>query len=110
MGKKQAEERKPSKPKTPTFLLELPLMADAGQAARLGGHLEVGRQFYNAVLSAGQRRLRRMRADPAQAGRPVPSPAPTSRSGGLPFQPCGSATAFPSTPFTSWRKSCGSAG
>src|SRR5260221_8000958 len=72
-GNKHAEERKPSKPKTPTFLLELPLVADAGQAARLGGHLEVGRQFYNAVLSAGQQRLRRMRADPAwQAARPIP--------------------------------------
>src|SRR5690242_15116987 len=65
MGKKHAEERKPSRTKTPTFLLELPLVAEAGQAARLDAHLEVGRQFYNAVLSAGQRRLRRMRADPA---------------------------------------------
>src|SRR5258707_2573475 len=73
MGKKHAEERKPFRAKAPTFLLELPLVADAGQAARLGGHLEVGRQFYNAVLSAGQRRLRRMRADPAwQAARAIP--------------------------------------
>src|SRR5260370_26421812 len=73
MGKNRVEERKPSRTKTPTFLLELPLVADAGQAARLGGHLEVGRQFYNAVLSAGQRRLRRMRADPAwQAARAIP--------------------------------------
>jgi hypothetical protein len=110
MGKKHAEERTPRKSKTPTFLLELPLVAEAGQAARVGAHLEVGRQFYNAVLSAGQQRLRRMRADPAQAGRPVPSPARTSRSGGLPFQPCGSATAFPNTPFMSWRKGCVSRG
>src|SRR5258708_5137886 len=73
MGKKHAEERNPPKEKTPTFLLELPLVADAGQAARLGSHLEVGRQFYNAVLSTGQRRLRRMRADPAwQAARTIP--------------------------------------
>jgi hypothetical protein len=73
MGKKRAEERKPAKPKTPTFLLELPLMAEAGQATRVGAHLEVGRQFYNAVLSAGQHRLRRMRADPAwQAARAIP--------------------------------------
>ena len=110
MGTKPREERTPPKPKTPTFLLELPLLAEARQAARLGGHLEVGRQFYNAVLSAGQRRLRRMRADPAQAGRPSPFPGRTSRSGRLPFRPCGSSTAFPSTPFMSWRKSCGSAG
>jgi len=73
MGNKHAEERTPPKEKTPTFLLELPLVAEAGQAARLGAHLEVGRQFYNAMLSAGQRRLRRMRADPAwQAARAIP--------------------------------------
>jgi hypothetical protein len=91
MGNKQAEERKPSKPKMPTFQLELPLEASTGQAARLGAHLEVGRQFYNAMLSAGRSRLRRMRADPAQAGRPVPSPERTSRSAKPPFRPCGSA-------------------
>jgi len=73
MGNKHAEECKPSKPKTPTFLLELPLVAEAGQAARVGAHLEVGRQCYNAILSAGQQRLRRMRADPAwQAARAIP--------------------------------------
>src|SRR5260370_5913509 len=73
MGNKHAEERKPSNPKTPTFLLELPLVAEAGQAVRLDAHLEVGRQFYNAVLSAGQHRLRPMRADPAwQAARAIP--------------------------------------
>jgi hypothetical protein len=73
MGNTHAEERKLSKPKTPTFLLELPLVADAGQAARMGAHLEVGRMFYNAMLSAGQHRLRRMRADPAwQAARAIP--------------------------------------
>jgi hypothetical protein len=73
MGNKHAEERKPSKPKTPTNLVELPLVAEAGQAARVGAHLEVGRQFYNAILSAGQQRLRRMRADPAwQAARAIP--------------------------------------
>src|SRR5260221_11274619 len=84
MGNKHAEERKPSKPKTPTFLLELPLVADAGQAARLGGHLEVGRQFYNAVLSAGQRRLRRMRADPAwQAARAIPRTQRQERRAGF---------------------------
>src|SRR5260370_2634828 len=72
MGKKHAEERTPSRTKTPTFLLELPLVAEAGQAARVGAHLEVGRQFYNAVLSAVQPRLRRMRAAPAwQAARAI---------------------------------------
>src|SRR5215469_12728812 len=73
MGSKHAEERKPSKPKTPTFLLELPLEVQAGQAARVRAHLEVGRQFYNAVLSKGQLRLRRMQADPAwQEARAIP--------------------------------------
>src|SRR5215469_10130097 len=112
MGSKHAEERKPSKPKTPTFLLELPLEVQAGQAARVGAHLEVGRQFYNAVLSKGQLCLRRMRADPEQTrprpGGPCHPPAPRSRSGKPPFQPCGSATAFLSTPFTNWRKGCAS--
>jgi hypothetical protein len=73
MGTKPRGESKPPKKKTPTFLLELPLAVEAGQAARLRAHLETGRQFYNAVLSAGQRRLRRMRADPAwQAARAIP--------------------------------------
>src|SRR5262252_5872945 len=73
MGNVHAEERKPSRTKTPTFLLELPLEASAGQATRVGAHLEVGRQFYNALLSAGQSRLRRMRADQAwRAARAIP--------------------------------------
>ena len=73
MRKKDAEERKLCRKKTPTFLLELPLVVQAGQAARIRGHLEAGRQFYNAVLSEGQHRLRRMRADPAwQAARAIP--------------------------------------
>jgi hypothetical protein len=59
--------------KTPTFLLELPLVVEEGQAKRIRAHLEAGRQFYNAVLSEGQRRLRQMRADPAwQAARALP--------------------------------------
>jgi hypothetical protein len=73
MSSKQTGESKPPREKTPTFLLELPLAVEAGQAARLRAHLEAGRQFYNAVLSAGQRRLRRMKADPAwQAARAIP--------------------------------------
>ena len=53
MGTKQCGERTPHKTKTQTFLLELPLVIEAGQAARQRAHLEAGRQFYNAVLSAG---------------------------------------------------------
>src|SRR6266566_9486301 len=59
--------------KTSTFLLELPLVVEEGQAKRIRAHLEAGRQFYNAVLSEGQRRLRQMRADPSwQAARALP--------------------------------------
>jgi transposase len=65
MGTKQTRQSKQPKQKTPTFLLELPLQVEAGQAKRLCAHLEVGRQFYNAVLSEGQKRLRQMQADPA---------------------------------------------
>src|SRR5437764_7867231 len=73
MGTKQTKQSKHPKEKTPTFLLELPLQVEAGQAKRLRAHLEAGRQFYNAVLSEGQRRLRQMRADPAwQAARAIP--------------------------------------
>jgi hypothetical protein len=70
--KSKAEQSEP-RCKTPTFLLELPLVVDATQAARLRAHLEVGRLFYNAVLSEGYKRLRRMRADPAwQTARAIP--------------------------------------
>src|SRR5258708_2907682 len=73
MGTQQTRESKQPKQKTPTFLLELPLQVEAGQAKRVRAHLEVGRQFYNAVLSEGQKRLRQMRADPAwQAARAIP--------------------------------------
>src|SRR5260370_33153905 len=73
VSKKHPQQSTPPTKKTPTFLLELPLEVEAGQAARLRAHLEVGRLFYNAVLSEGQRRLRQMRADPAwQAARANP--------------------------------------
>src|SRR5215470_8577212 len=56
------KQSKDTKQSTPTFLLELPLQVNESQAARLRAHLEAGRQFYNAMLSEGQRRLRKMRA------------------------------------------------
>jgi len=73
MDTQHTRESKQPTQKTPTFLLELPLQVEAGQAKRVRAHLEVGRQFYNAVLSEGQKRLRQMRADPAwQAARAIP--------------------------------------
>ncbi|MGZ3609835.1 MAG: transposase, partial [Ktedonobacteraceae bacterium] len=50
--------------KTPTFLIELPLVADSVQASHLRAHLEAGRCFYNALLSEAKRRLSKMRSDP----------------------------------------------
>jgi len=80
MGTKQTKQSKHSKENTPTFLLELPLEVEAGQARRLRSHLEAGRQFYNAVLSEGQRRLRRMKADPAWgAAQTLPRTRPLER-------------------------------
>jgi len=73
MRAKHHQESKHRKQKTPTLLLELPLVVNAGQAKCLRAHLEVGRQFYNAVLSEGHSRLRQMRADPAwQAACAIP--------------------------------------
>ena len=61
------------KNKTPTFLLELPLVADPGQAKRLHAHFEAARCLYNALLGEAMKRLRLMRADPAwQEARAIP--------------------------------------
>ena len=58
---------------TPTFLLELPLRVDAGQAKRLRAHFEAARCLYNALLGEAMKRLRTMRADPAwQEARAIP--------------------------------------
>src|SRR6266568_4907868 len=73
MRTKQPKQSKHPTQKTPTFLLELPLRVEVDQAKRLRAHLEAGRQFYNAVLSEGNKRLRQMRADPSwQAARALP--------------------------------------
>jgi hypothetical protein len=75
-----AAEKPPAKKRTPTFLQELPLQVTPGQARRLRAHLEAARQPYNALLSEGQQRLRRMRADPAwQAACAIPRTKPKAR-------------------------------
>src|ERR1700730_17026242 len=53
--------------KTPTFLLELPLRLDWSQERRVRAHLEAARCLYNALLGEANKRLRRMRTDPAWA-------------------------------------------
>jgi hypothetical protein len=68
------------KSKTPTFLLELPLIVTGGQAKRLGAHLEAARHLYNALLGEALDRLQRMRHDPAcQAARALPRSCRTER-------------------------------
>ena len=78
------KKEKKSRSKTPTFLLELPLSADPGQARRLRAHFEAARCLYNALLGEAMSRLRRMRADPAQAGWRAPFPGRTSLSAARP--------------------------
>ncbi len=51
------------KSKTPTFLLELPLKVNSGQAGRLRAHLEAARCLYNALLGEALKRKQRMEAD-----------------------------------------------
>ncbi|GHO68157.1 hypothetical protein KSC_070490 [Ktedonobacter sp. SOSP1-52] len=84
-GQRQRQQKpkhpKEKRPATPTFLLELPLVVDPGQATRLRAHLEAARQLYNAILSQGQKCLRRMRADAAwQAARYLPRTQKTERA------------------------------
>jgi hypothetical protein len=80
-GQRKKKEQQEKRPATPTFLLELPLVVDAGQASRLRAHLEAARQLYNAILSEGQKRLRRMRADLAwHVARTIPRTHKTERA------------------------------
>src|SRR5260370_9013790 len=77
---RREEQKRKQRKATPTFLLELALGVNAGQARRMRGHLEAGRQLYNALLSEGQKRLRRMRADPGwKAARAIPRNQPIER-------------------------------
>jgi hypothetical protein len=80
---------------TPTLLLELPHEADSG----VGGSgcvpiSQAVRQAYNAVLSEGQRRLRRLQADPGGPEAHAVSPAQARggqrhpRAGSGPFDRC----------------------
>src|SRR5215472_2127917 len=72
--RKQATgEEKKRRKGTPTFQVELPVEVAQEQARALQTHFDAGRQLYNAILSLGQQRLKRMRADPAwQQARTIP--------------------------------------
>ncbi len=61
------------KSKTPTFLLELPLVVNPGQARRLRAHFEAARALYNALLGEALKRMHLMREDPQwQVARTIP--------------------------------------
>ena len=88
MRKKQSSQHQPqateTRPRTPTFLMELPLLVDAGQARCIRGYLEAGRALYNAVLSERLSLLRRRRDLPAwQQARAIPRTQPQERRAAL---------------------------
>src|SRR5205807_1125460 len=59
--------------KTPSFILELPLRVDWNQESQIRAHLETARCLYNALLGEANKRLQKMRNDPAwQAARIIP--------------------------------------
>src|SRR6266536_3516937 len=73
MKTKQKQTTPASRRTTPTFLLELPLVVNESEAKRIRAHLHAATALYNAVLSDGNQRLRRMRADPGwQGARHIP--------------------------------------
>ena len=89
--------------KTPTFLLELPLAVDAGQAKRLRAHFEAARCLYNALLGEAMKRLRAMRADPAWQ-EAAPFHRRTSKSAKKHSPTCGKPMGSLSMPCMSLRK------
>src|SRR5258708_39192370 len=99
-SKKHLQQSTLPKKKTPTFLLELPLEVEAGEAARLRGHLEAGRQFYNAVLSAGQRRVPPKRARPPRRTAPPTPPTRPPERRGAPPPPSGAVRALSRDPLS----------
>ena len=59
--------------KSPSFLLELPLSVNSGQARSLRAHFEAARCLYNMLLGEALKRLRQMRSDPLwQDARAIP--------------------------------------
>lgn len=56
-----------SKPRTPSFIAEIPLRAGRRELRTAAVRLEVGRQLYNACLCEAYRRVMRVRHDPRWA-------------------------------------------
>jgi hypothetical protein len=81
MRSRKESSPKVKKSKTPTFLLELPLSVDAGQASCLRARFEAARCLYNALLGQVLTRMKRMRADLAwQEARAIPRTQRKERS------------------------------
>ena len=75
----KAKKRKTPKEKQPTFVLELPLVANPHESRVLAVRFEAGRQLYNAVLGEALRRLGLMKQSRAwQAARKMPKGTPGS--------------------------------
>ena len=75
----KAKKRKTPKEKQPTFVLELPLVANPHESRVLAVRFEAGRQLYNAVLGEALRRLGLMKQSRAwQSARKMPKGTPGS--------------------------------
>ena len=75
----KAKTRKAPKEKQPTFVLELPLVANPHESRVLAVRFEAGRQLYNAVLGEALRRLDLMKESRYWAfARKMPTGAPKS--------------------------------
>jgi transposase len=75
----KTKKRMALKEKKPTFVLELPLVANPHESRVLAVRFEAGRQLYNAVLGEALRRLDLMKQSKAwQAARKMPRGEPGS--------------------------------
>ena len=73
MGTKSRGKGKPAKEKTPTFLLELPLVVEARQAAHLRAHPQAGGSSTTPYSPQGSAACARCEQT-QPGGRPAPSP------------------------------------
>src|SRR5713101_6041671 len=95
---------------TPSFSLSLPLQVNSQQTAQLHAHFECARQLYNALLAEAMKRLRRMKADPTQAGLLAAFLVPTSSLARRPSLACARSMGSPNTACTRRPNACAPAG